>query len=105
MSQRVKREDTVLVTKGKDRGKTGVVQRVLPLEQRVVVGGINVIKRHMKPRPPEHPGGIVERESPIAWANVKVVCPACGKAVHIGFRKLEDGRKVRYCKKCDNNID
>lgn len=105
MANRVKREDTVLITKGKDRGKTGVVRQVLPSAQRLIVNGVNVVKRHMKPRPPQQPGGIIERESPISWANVRLICPSCNKAVRVGFRSLADGRKVRYCKSCDANID
>ncbi|HZP26432.1 MAG TPA: 50S ribosomal protein L24 [Dehalococcoidia bacterium] len=105
MANRIHREDTVLVTKGKDRGRTGTVRQVLPTRARLVVTGINVVKRHMKPRSTEQAGGIIERESPISWANVRLICPACSKAVRVGFRSLADGRKVRYCKNCDANID
>jgi len=105
MAQRIKREDAVLVVRGKDRGRTGTVRQVIPDEQRVVVTGINIAKRHMKPRPPQQAGGIIERESPLSWANVRLICPACAKAVRIGFRSLDDGRKVRYCKQCNANID
>lgn len=104
MAQRIRRNDTVLVVKGKDRGKTGTVRQVIPKEQRLIVTGVNVVKRHMRPRF-QQPGGIVERESPLAWANVKLLCPSCNRPVRVGFRALEDGRKVRYCKKCDANLD
>lgn len=103
--QRVKREDTVFIAKGKDRGRTGTVRIVIPKKNRVIVGGINVVKRHMKPRGPRQPGGIIEREAPIPLANVRSLCPSCNKPVRVGFRVLADGRKVRYCKKCDANFD
>lgn len=103
--QRVKRDDTVYVTKGKDRGKTGPVRLVIPRENRVIVTGVNVVKRHMRPRGPQQPGGIIEREAPISLANVQPLCPSCNKPVRVGFRVLPDGRKVRYCKKCDENFD
>ncbi len=103
--QRIKREDTVLVIKGKDRGKSGPVRQVIPKKQRLIVGGINVVKRHMRPRGPQQPGGIIEREAPFSWANVMPLCQSCNKPVRVGFRVLPDGRKVRYCKKCDANFD
>ena len=103
--QRVRREDTVLVMKGKDRGRSGAVRKVIPGEGKVIVTGINVVKRHMRPRGPQKPGGIIEREAPIAWANVALLCQACNKPTRVGFRMLSDGRKVRYCRKCDANLD
>ncbi|MCH7835252.1 MAG: 50S ribosomal protein L24 [Chloroflexi bacterium] len=103
--QRVKKEDTVLVTKGKDRGRSGPVKLVIPGKNRVIVTGINIVKRHMRPRGPQQPGGIIEREAPISLANVRPLCPSCDKPVRVGFRVLADGRKVRYCKKCDANFD
>jgi large subunit ribosomal protein L24 len=103
--QRVKKEDTVLVTKGKDRGRSGPVKLVIPGKNRVIVTGLNMVKRHMRPRGPQQPGGIIEREAPISLANVRPLCPSCDKPVRVGFRVLADGRKVRYCKKCDANFD
>ena len=114
--QSIRRDDTVLVTKGKDRGRTGQVRKVLPGGKRVdqygqvqaakvIVTGINVVKRHMKPRGPQKPGGIVEREAPIAWSNVALLCASCAKPARVGFRRQADGRKVRYCKRCDANVD
>lgn len=103
--RRVKRDDTVLVMKGKDRGRTGAVRKVIPSDAKVIVAGINVVKRHMRPRGPQQPGGIIEREAPISWANVALLCQSCNKPVRVGFRLLSDGRKVRYCKKCDANLD
>jgi large subunit ribosomal protein L24 len=103
--QRIRKEDTVLVTKGRDRGRVGTVRIVIPKDKRVIVGGVNIVKRHMRPQPPQRPGGIIEREAPISVSNVMPVCPACNKPVRVGFRVLPDGRKVRYCKKCDANFD
>jgi large subunit ribosomal protein L24 len=103
--KRIKREDTVIITKGRDRGRTGSVRIVIPSKNRVIVTGVNVVKRHMRPRGPQQPGGIIEREAPIAIANVRPLCPACEKPVRVGYRLLADGRKVRYCKKCDANFD
>ena len=103
--QKLRREDTVLVTRGKDRGRTGTVRKVIPRESRVIVTGVNVGKRHMKPRGPQKPGGIIEREAPISWANVALLCASCNKPVRVGFRTRADGRKGRYCKSCDANLD
>jgi len=103
--RKLRREDNVLVLTGKDRGRSGVVRKVIPKDKRIIVTGINVVKRHMKARPPKQPGGIVEREAPIAWSNVALVCAACNQPVRVGFRFHADGRKVRYCKRCDENVD
>ncbi|MBI1886158.1 MAG: 50S ribosomal protein L24 [Chloroflexi bacterium] len=104
MAQRIKRDDNVLVIKGKSRGKAGAVRQVIPKEQKIIVTGVNIVKRHMRPQF-QRPGGIIEREAPLPWANVKLLCPACNAAVRVGFRRLDDDRKVRYCKKCDANLD
>ncbi len=103
--RKIRRDDTVLVTRGKDRGRTGTVRKVIPGDSRVIVTGVNVGKRHMKPRGPQKPGGIIEREAPLSWANVAVLCASCNKPVRVGFRTRDDGRKVRYCKNCDANLD
>ena len=102
----VRRNDNVVVTTGKDRGKRGRVLKVLPAVNRVVVEGVNLIKRHTKPNPQRQiKGGLVEREAPLHASNVQVVCPECGKATRIGRRILGDGRKVRICRKCDGVVD
>lgn len=103
--QKIKRDDTVLVVKGRDRGRTGPVRKVLPKEGKIIVTGIAMVKRHMRPRPPQQPGGIIERESPIPWANVALLCKSCNQPARVGFRVRADGTKVRYCKRCDENID
>jgi len=101
---RVRREDTVLVITGRDRGKTGVVRQVLPGKERIVIAGVNVVKRHMKPRA-ERPGGIIEREAPLHVSNVMVVCKTCSKPTRVAFRFRNDGRKVRYCRRCGHPLD
>ena len=102
----VRKNDNVLVTTGKDRGKKGRVLKVLPLKNRVVVEGVNIIKRHTKPNPQRQiKGGVVEREAPVHASNVQVVCPECGKATRIGRKILGDGRKVRICRKCEGVVD
>lgn len=101
---KVRREDTVLVITGRERGKTGVVRQVLPREGRVVIAGVNVVKRHMKPRA-DRPGGIIEREAPLHMSNVMVVCKSCGKPTRVALRFRDDGRKIRYCRRCQQALD
>ena len=103
--ERIRKEDTVLVMKGKDRGRSGAVRLVIPKDKRVIVTGINMVKRHQRSTGPQKVGGIIEREAPIAVANVRPLCPSCNKPVRVGYRVLPDGRKVRCCKKCDANFD
>ena len=106
----VKTGDEVLVITGKDKGKRGKITQAMPKENRVVVEGLNIIKRHMKQRGPNKPGGIIEREAPIEVSNVMLICPNCGRASRTGHRFLEEEdhkgrpRKVRFCKACDANI-
>lgn len=96
---KVKKGDQVLVIAGKDRGKRGKVLRVQADDQRIVVEGVNFIKRHTRPNPQRRiQGGIVEREAPIHLSNVMVISPDSGRPTRVGFKYLEDGRKVRYAK-------
>jgi large subunit ribosomal protein L24 len=99
----LKKNDTVLVKSGRDRGKRGRVLSVVRAKGRLVVEGVNFIKRHTKPNP--HKGGIVEREAPLAASNVQLVCPECGAATRLGRRRLDDGRSVRICRKCKGVVD
>jgi large subunit ribosomal protein L24 len=103
--QKIKSNDTVKVIAGKDRGKEGQVRRVIPKEGRAVVQGVNIVKKHMRSRGPNQPGGIIEREAPIQLSNLMLICKQCGKATRVGFRFREDGKKVRVCKACDEDID
>ncbi len=104
MAAKVKREDFVVVIAGKDRGKRGKVLRVLPKKQRVIVEGVNIVKKHQKPTATTA-GGIIEKPAPIHVSNVMLVCPKCGQPTRVGFTFLEDGTKVRRCKKCGEVID
>ena len=102
----IRKNDNVVVTTGKDRGKRGRVLKVLPEKNRVIVEGVNFIKRHTKPNPQRGiKGGLVEREAPLHASNVQVVCPDCGRATRIGRKILGDGRKVRICRKCEGVVD
>jgi large subunit ribosomal protein L24 len=102
----VRKNDTVLVVGGKDRGKRGRVLRVIPGRNRVLVEGVNFIKRHTRPNPQQNiKGGVVEREASLHASNVQIVCPECGAATRIGRQVLDDGRKVRVCRKCDGAVD
>ncbi len=102
----VRKNDTVLVVGGKDRGKRGRVLRVIPDRNRVLVEGVNFIKRHTRPNPQQNiKGGVVEREASLHASNVQIVCPECGAATRIGRQLLDDGRKVRVCRKCDGAVD
>jgi large subunit ribosomal protein L24 len=97
---KIRKSDTVIVTTGKDKGKKGKVHGVITDKQRVLVEGVNVVKRHMKPRANIRQAGIIEREAPIHISNVMYFCSKCNKATRLGARVLEDGTKVRICKRC-----
>ncbi|RLT35987.1 MAG: 50S ribosomal protein L24 [Chloroflexi bacterium] len=105
MAARIRRDDTVEVNTGKDRGKRAQVRQVLPREDRVVLHGLNIVKKHRRQQSPTEPSGIIEVEAPLHLSNVAVVCPSCTKAVRVGFKRLEDGRKVRVCRGCGEAID
>lgn len=105
LTTHVKKNDTVKVISGKEKGKTGKVIMVLPKKERVIIEKINFVKRHTKPKGAAGQGGIIEKEGAIHLSNVMVVCPKCDSAVRVGNKVLEDGNKVRVCKKCDEVID
>ena len=99
MSMNIKKNDTVVVLSGKDRGKKGKVLGTVPADSKVVVEGINMVTCHVKPRRQGEEGGIVKREAAIASCKVQVVCPKCGKATRVAH-KIEDGKKIRVCRHC-----
>lgn len=101
---RVRKGDTVAVTSGREKGKTGEILRVERGRRRVVVQGVNMVKRHTRPSPTT-PGGILEKEAPLDVSNVALLDPEDGKPTRVGFRLLEDGRKVRYAKRSGEVID
>ena len=102
----IRKNDNVVVTTGKDRGKRGRVMRIVAEKNRVIVEGVNLIKRHTKPNPGKNiKGGVVQREASLHASNVQLVCPECGAKTRIGHRVLADGRKVRICRKCEGVVD
>ncbi len=103
MAAKIRRDDTVMVMTGKDRGKTGKVREVRPSAHRIVVEGINLVKRHTKPRGVARQGGIIEQEAALDVSNVALVCDRCGPT-RIGFREAGESGKERYCKKCGEGI-
>ena len=105
MASKIKKNDNVQVLTGKDRGRRGPVRSVITDKARAVVTGINMVKRHRRATSPQEPGGIIDLEAPIAISNLAVVCRSCDQAARVGFRLLEDGRKVRFCKHCNEAID
>jgi large subunit ribosomal protein L24 len=105
MSLGIKKNDTVVVITGKNKGKRGRVIRVMPSDNKIVVEKINIVKRHMKPSRKYAQGGIIEKESPIHISNVMLLCPKCDRPTRISSMELADGKKVRACKKCKEVID
>jgi large subunit ribosomal protein L24 len=105
-SSAIRKNDNVIVIAGRDRGKKGRVLRVLPSKGRLIVEGASFVKRHTRPNPQRNiKGGIVEREAPLAISNVQLVCPECGAPTRIGKQRLDDGRRVRICRKCKGVVD
>ena len=102
---KIRKNDTVLVIAGKDRDKTGKVRFAYPKDERVLVEGINFIKRHTRARGAVRQAGIIEREAPIHVSNVMLMCNNCHHPTRVGFRFLEGGKKVRICHVCHEVID
>lgn len=100
----VKRGDTVCVIAGKDSKKIGEVLKVIPKTNRVIVKDVNIITKHMKPNAANREGGIVKKEAAINASNVMLYCKKCSKATRVAHKFLEDGSKVRYCKKCNETL-
>jgi len=101
---RIKKGDQVIVTTGRDKGKKGEVLAVMPRENRAIVSGVNVVKRHQRPTQMD-PGGIKSKENAIHISNLAVVDPKSGSATRVGIKTLEDGRRVRFAKKSGEVID
>jgi large subunit ribosomal protein L24 len=104
----IRRNDTVQVLTGKDRGKQGQVREVITKKDRVIVEGVNMMKKHQRPTQQAGvpvPGSVVTREAPLHVSNVMVVCKECNKATRTGHRIRQDGVKVRTCKRCGADID
>ena len=101
----LKKNDTVLVVAGAEKGKRGRVLSVEPKMDRLIIESVNMIKKHMKPNKQYSQGGIIEKEAPVQRSNVMLVCPKCDKPTKIGNKILEDGKKIRECKKCGEVIE
>lgn len=101
----IKKDDTVFVIAGKERGKSGRVLAVSPIKEQVLIEKVNLIKKHMKPSRKYSQGGIIEKEAPLHLSNVLLVCSKCSKPTRVGNTILQDGKKVRSCKKCKEVID
>ncbi len=105
MASKIKRDDTVQVMTGRDRGRRGEVRQVLRKPERAIVTGVNMVRKHQRSTDPAQPSQILDIEAAIHLSNLRLVCTACDNAVRVGFRILDDGRKVRICKQCDEAID
>ena len=101
----IKKNDTVEVIAGREKGKRGRVLSVYPQKDRLLIEKINIIKRHMKPSRKQTQGGIIEKEASIHMSNVMLICPKCNKPTRVGNSVLQDGRKLRMCKKCGEVVD
>ena len=102
---KIRRGDTVLVVAGKEKGRRGRVDRLIPSKNRVLIEGINLVTRHVKPRPEVRQAGRIQQESPVHISNVALVCNKCSRPTRVRVSFLEDGRKVRVCLQCRETID
>lgn len=100
---KLKKGDEVKIVRGKDKGKTGKIEKVNPREQKVTIPGVNQYKRHMKSRSQRQPSEIITITKPLHAANVMLICPKCHSATRVGY-SIEDGKKIRICKKCDQKL-
>lgn len=102
---KIRNNDKVMIISGKDKSKVGKVIKILKDKNKVLVEGLNQVKKHVKPNPyKQEQGGIQDKESPVDISNVKVICDACTNPTRVGYRFTEDGKKIRYCRKCDENF-
>ncbi|MEK7111410.1 MAG: 50S ribosomal protein L24 [Patescibacteria group bacterium] len=101
---KLKKGDTVLITAGKDNGREGKIAAVLPKEGKVIVEGANKYKKHIKPRGDSQAGSIQERERPINVASVALMCPKCKQVTRIGYKNTREGKKIRVCRKCGEDL-
>jgi large subunit ribosomal protein L24 len=101
---KIKKGDRVRVLTGKDRGKSGEVMRAIPEVGKVIVDGVNVVKKHQRATSATMQGGIIDKDMPIPVANVALICPSCGKPTRVGYKIDGDGTKVRVCKKCNGEM-
>jgi len=100
---KIKKKDTVIAKTGKDKGKQGEVLKIVKKSNRAYVSKINLMKKHTRPTQ-QSPGGVIETEAPVHISNLQLVCPKCSQPTKVKFDRLEDGEKVRVCKKCGEMI-
>ncbi len=105
MALNLRKNDNVMIIAGKERGTTGKILKVLSEKDRAIIERLNLVKRHTKPRGPQHPGGIVEKEASIHVSNLMLMCDRCNAPVRYGHKVLGDGKKVRICRRCGETID
>ena len=101
----IRKNDSVMVISGRERGKTGKVLRVIPKRDAAVIERVNLVKRHARARGPQQPGGIVEKEAPLRLSNLMLMCDKCNAPVRVGSKVMSDGDKVRICRRCGDPID
>ena len=101
----IRKNDSVMVISGRERGKTGKVLRVIPDRDAAVIERVNLVKRHARARGPQQPGGIVEKEAPIRLSNVMLMCDKCNAPVRVGSKLMPDGDKARICRRCGDPLD
>lgn len=104
-AHQLKKDDQVEVLSGKDKGRVGKILRVDPKSNKAIVEKVNMVKRHTKPNPANQQGGIIDKEAMLDLSNLKLICPKCAKTVRIGKKILDDGSKVRVCKKCGEAVE
>ncbi|MFH1775246.1 MAG: 50S ribosomal protein L24 [Chloroflexota bacterium] len=102
---KIRKNDTVLVIAGKDKGKKGKVRFAYPKDNRIMVEGVNFIKKHLRAAGEVKQAGIIDREAPIPASNVMLVCSQCNKPSRVGFKVLSDGRRARVCRSCHEVVD
>ncbi|MBU2592059.1 MAG: 50S ribosomal protein L24 [Patescibacteria group bacterium] len=101
---KIKKDDKIKVLSGKDRGRTGIVKKIFPKKNKVIIAGVNLSKKHNKPRKGS-PGGIVEIETPLWSGKIILICPQCGKPTRVGYQLDKNGKKYRICRKCQSLLD
>jgi len=101
----IRKNDSVMIIAGRERGKTGKVLKVIPDDSRAVIERINLVKRHTRARGPQQPGGIVEKEAPVHVSNLMLMCDKCNAPVRVGHKIMPDGKKVRVCRRCHEPVD
>jgi len=101
---KIKRNDIVKMLAGKDKGKTGKVLKIFPAKNRIIVEGVNYLKKHAKKTQENPKGGVIQRENSINISNAAIICTRCSKPTRVGFTKLSDGAKARICKNCKETI-